>query len=66
MSKTAASNTIQDKAWFEPAAYRNFVADAYTGLDREAQREMAERLNVLPRHIHSLAVQGLIADGVKG
>jgi hypothetical protein len=66
MSKPAASNTVQAKAWFEPSAYRSFVADAFSGLDREAQREFADRLQMLPRHIHSLALQGLIADGVKG
>ena len=65
MSDTAAAHTIQPKAWFEPGAYRSYVADAFTGLDRAAQRELVERLQVLPRHIHRLAVQGLIADGSK-
>ena len=58
------SNSVQPKAWFEPAAYRRHVADAFSALDREAQKDFVGRLNVLPRHIHSLAQQGLIA--VKG
>ena len=64
-SPVAASGTVQDKAWFEPTAYRSFVADAFGVLDREAQRAFADRLAVLPRHIHRLAQQGLIADQPK-
>lgn len=49
---------------FEPAAYRKSIADMFGMLPREQQREFAERLSILPRHIHALASNGLIADPI--
>jgi hypothetical protein len=46
---------------FEPTAYRKSIADMFSTLDLAAQRELAERFAVLPRHIHDLAQKGQIA-----
>jgi hypothetical protein len=60
-----SNSTVQPKASFEPGAYRRSIADMFGVLDRDAQREFVDRLAVLPRHIHRLAQQGLIADPVR-
>jgi len=52
------------RAAFEPAAYRRSIAEMFGVLDVESQRQMVDRLALLPRHIHRLAIQGLIADPV--
>ena len=52
------------RAAFEPAAYRRSIAEMFGVLDVESQRQMVDRLALLPRHIHRLATQGLIADPV--
>lgn len=46
---------------FEPAAYRKAIAEMFATLDPRAQRELIERIAILPRHIHSLATKGEIA-----
>lgn len=46
---------------FEPAAYRKAIADMFGALDISAQRDLVERIAILPRHIHSLATKGEIA-----
>lgn len=46
---------------FEPAAYRKSIAEMFGALDPAAQRDLAERIAVLPRHIHDMAQKGLIA-----
>lgn len=46
---------------FEPAAYRKSIADMFITLDLAAQRDLADRFAVLPRHIHAMAQKGLIA-----
>ena len=46
---------------FEPAAYRQSIAEMFSSLDVTAQRELADRISVLPRHIHDMARKGLIA-----
>jgi hypothetical protein len=46
---------------FEPAAYRRTIAEMFSTLDPAGQRDLADRIAVLPRHIHAMAQQGLIA-----
>lgn len=53
-SKTRASSA------FEPAAYRKSIAEMFATLDLTAQRDLAERFAVVPRHIHAMAQKGLI------
>lgn len=48
-------------ATFELASYRQSIAEAFCGLGRDEQRELVERLAILPRHIHQMAAKGLIA-----
>jgi hypothetical protein len=45
---------------FEPVAYRKAIAEMFGALDTVAQRELAERIAVLPRHIHAMASKGEI------
>lgn len=54
------SSTRTD-ATFSPAAYRKAIADMFGALDQSAQRDLAERIAVLPRHIHAMASKGQIA-----
>ncbi len=56
------SFAIRPDASFEPAAYRKSIAEMFGVLPPDQQRELIEKLAVLPRHIHSLAQSGLIAD----
>lgn len=46
---------------FSPIAYRKAIADMFGALDASAQRDLVERIAILPRHIHSLATSGQIA-----
>lgn len=46
---------------FEPAAYRKAIADMFGSLDANAQRELVDRIAILPRHIHAMATKGEIA-----
>jgi hypothetical protein len=45
---------------FEPVAYRKAIAEMFGALDASAQRELVERIAVLPRHIHAMASKGEI------
>jgi hypothetical protein len=45
---------------FEPVAYRKAIAEMFGALDAGAQRELVERIAVLPRHIHAMASKGEI------
>jgi hypothetical protein len=56
-----STSTVHPNASFNASEYRRSIADMFGVLDREAQRELVEKLAVLPRHIHGLAQQGLIA-----
>lgn len=56
-----SSRKNRPNADFEPAVYRKSIAEVFGALDPQAQRELAERIAVLPRHIHALAQKGLIA-----
>src|SRR5262249_39099075 len=51
-------------ATFEPSAYRRSIAEMFAGLDRDQQVDLAARVAMLPRHIHRLAGDGLIAAQV--
>jgi hypothetical protein len=53
--------SIRSDATFEPAAYREAIADMFAALGAHEQRMLVDRLGVLPRHIHGLAREGLIA-----
>lgn len=59
---TLRQSGIRSNATFEPSAYRKSIAEMFGTLDPAQQRELVERFAVLPRHIHSLATSGLIAD----
>ena len=48
-------------ATFSPAAYRKSIADMFSALDLTSQRELVDRIAILPRHIHSMATKGEIA-----
>lgn len=48
-------------AAFEPRAYRQSIAEMFGVLSPDKQRELVDKLAVLPRHIHDMAVKGLIA-----
>jgi len=48
-------------AAFEPLAYRQSIVEMFGALDQQAQRDLAERIAVVPRHIHAMAQKGLIA-----
>lgn len=54
MSNRSAAN-------FSPAAYRKSIADMFGALDLSAQRDLVERIAILPRHIHAMANKGEIA-----
>ena len=58
-----SAHSIRPNATFEPASYRKSIADLFGVLDVREQRDLAERIALLPRHIHSLASDGLIAVG---
>lgn len=54
-------STVRSDATFSPSAYRKSIADMFGVLDARQQRELVEKFAVLPRHIHQLASNGLIA-----
>lgn len=45
---------------FEPVAYRKAVAEMFGALDLSAQRDLVDRISILPRHIHAMASKGEI------
>jgi hypothetical protein len=45
---------------FEPVAYRKAIADMFGALDHSAQRDLVDRIAILPRHIHAMASRGEI------
>lgn len=55
------SRTVRPDATFSPSAYRKSIAEMFGLLDRDQQRDLVDRMTVLPRHIHQLADKGLIA-----
>lgn len=59
------ANTVRSDATFSPAAYRKSIAEMFGVLDASQQRELVERLALLPRHIHQLASSGQIAVPLK-
>lgn len=48
-------------ATFSAVAYRKSIADMFATLDIPAQRDLVERIAILPRHIHAMATKGEIA-----
>lgn len=58
--------SIRTTATFSPAAYRKAIADMFAALDLRAQRDLVERMAILPRHIHALATRGEIAIDLPG
>ena len=56
-----SSLTVRSDATFQPSAYRRSIAELFGVLDARQQRDLVERVALLPRHIHSLASSGLIA-----
>lgn len=54
-------HTVRSDATFSPSIYRRSIAELFGVLDPREQRELAERVAILPRHIHQLARDGLIA-----
>jgi len=53
--------TSKTDATFSPAAYRKSIADMFGALDLKAQRDLIDRIAILPRHIHAMASKGEIA-----
>ncbi|HEV7693551.1 MAG TPA: hypothetical protein VGO52_22140 [Hyphomonadaceae bacterium] len=60
-----SATTVRSDATFEPFTYRRSIADLFGVLDAGKQRDLAERVALLPRHIHKLASEGLIAIPVR-
>lgn len=56
-----SSRKARAESAFQPAADRKSIAEMFGSLDPAAQRDLAERISVLPRHIHAMAQKGLIA-----
>lgn len=56
-----SNRTVRSDANFSPSAYRKSIADMFGLLDRDQQRDLVDRIAVLPRHIHQMASNGLIA-----
>jgi len=56
-----SAHTIRSDATFEPSTYRRSIADLFGVLDARQQRDLIDKVALLPRHIHRLAVSGLIA-----
>jgi hypothetical protein len=54
-------STVRSDATFQPSAYRKSIAELFGVLDARQQRDLADKVALLPRHIHSLATSGLIA-----
>jgi hypothetical protein len=57
--------TVRSDATFEPSQYRRSIAELFGVLDARQQRDLVERIALLPRHIHNLASNGLIAAPVR-
>jgi hypothetical protein len=57
--------SVRSDATFEPSAYLKSIADLFGVLDARQQRDLAERVALLPRHIHQLASDGLIAVPIR-
>lgn len=60
-----SNRTVRSDASFSPSAYRNSIAEMFGLLDRDQQRDLADRIAVLPRHIHQMASNGLIVVPVR-
>jgi hypothetical protein len=60
-----SARTVRSDATFEPSAYRKSIAELFGVLDAGKQRDLAERVALLPRHIHKLASEGLIAAPIR-
>ncbi len=56
---------VRSNATFEPSAYLKSIAEMFAMLDPTQQRELAEKMSNLPRHIHQLASSGQIAAPVE-
>ena len=59
------TTTVRSDATFEPSAYLKSIADLFGVLDARQQRDLADRVALLPRHIHQLASDGLIAVPIR-
>jgi hypothetical protein len=56
-----SSHTARADSAFGSVAYRKSITETFGSHDREAQRGLAERIAILPRHIHAMAPKGMIA-----
>ena len=52
---------IRSDATFSPSDYRKSIAEMFGVLDASQQHDLVDKLALLPRHIHRLAADGLIA-----
>ena len=57
--------TVRSDATFQPSAYRRSITELFGVLDANQQRDVIDRIALLPRHIHSLASNGLIAASIQ-
>ncbi len=55
------ASSVRSDATFDPSTYLRSIADMFGVLDARQQRDLADRVALLPRHIHQLATDGLIA-----
>ncbi|MFT3725570.1 MAG: hypothetical protein QM773_18530 [Hyphomonadaceae bacterium] len=53
--------SVKPNATFSPHEYRRSIAELFGVLDAPQQRDLADKVALLPRHIHRLASNGLIA-----
>lgn len=60
-----SSRSVRSDATFSPSAYRKSIAEMFGVLDARQQRDLVDSFALLPRHIHQLASNGLIAAPVK-
>ncbi len=56
---------VRSDATFSPADYRASIAEMFSELDASQQREFADKIALLPRYIHQLASNGLIAAPIR-
>lgn len=60
-----STHSVRTDATFSPSDYRRSIAEMFGVLDATQQRDLIEKLALLPRHIHKLASSGQIAVPTK-
>ena len=60
-----STHSVRNDATFSPSTYRKSIAEMFGVLDASQQRELVDKLALLPRHVHRLAASGQIAVHLK-